>query len=232
MARARPVVAIDGPVGSGKTTVAKLVAQTLGYVFADTGALYRCLALLAREQGVGEGEAARLGAIAAAMIVRFEDAGSRQRVWLGEREVTDAIRLPAISQLASKVSVHPPVRAALLEIQRRMGKDGGVVMEGRDIGTVVFPDAEVKTFLVAPAEVRARRRFEELSAKGVPVDEAQTLAEVRERDRRDEQRALAPLKPARDAILIETAPLSVEGVAARVVELVRAYLARAGQPRS
>jgi CMP/dCMP kinase len=224
MARKRPVVAIDGPVGSGKTTVARLVARKLGYVLADTGAIYRCLALAARREGVDWLNGSNLAALAASMSLNFVDDDDGQRVFLDGSEVTREIREPGISQGASKVSAHPEVRKALMGIQRQMGRNGGVVMEGRDIGTVVFPDAEIKAFISGSPEVRARRRFDELIARGVQVEYDETLREVIERDMRDEQRAVAPLKPAEDAEIIDTGPLTADQVADHIVSRVDSYL--------
>ncbi len=216
------VVAIDGPVGSGKTTVARLVAHKLGYVLVDTGALYRCLALQADQEKIDFDDGETLGRMAAKLQVRFAEGSQGQRVWLAEEEVTTSIREPRISQAASKVSVHPAVRDALLDTQREFGRRQAVVMEGRDIGTVVFPEAPIKVFVQASAEVRARRRFEELRAKGKDVDWQSTLQEVQQRDQRDEQRAVAPLKPAADAVILDTSPLSAEQVADQIVALVEA----------
>lgn len=216
------VVAIDGPVGSGKTTVARLVARKLGYVLVDTGALYRCLALRAEQEKIDLEDGETLGRLAAKLRVRFAEGPAGQRVWLEEEEVTASIREPRISQAASKVSVHPAVRAALLEPQRDFARRGGVVMEGRDIGTVVFPEAPIKVFVQASAEIRARRRYQELQAKGQDVDLPTTLQEVQQRDQRDEQRVVAPLKPAADAVILDTSSLSAEQVADQIVALVEA----------
>ncbi len=229
-ARARPVVAIDGPAGTGKTTVARRTAEELGYTLVDTGAIYRATALAAARAGLpledSPGARAALGALAARLRVAFRAGPEGQRVFLAEDEVTQEIRAPAMSQAASRVSAVPEVRAALLELQRRLGRDGGVVLEGRDIGTVVFPDAEVKVFLTASPEVRAARRQAELEARGVRATFEETLREQLERDARDEGRAVAPLRAAPDAVRIDTGPLALEEVVARVVELVRAALAR------
>lgn len=224
MPRKKPVVAIDGPAGSGKTTVARLVAGALGYCLVDTGALYRCVALAARRQGVDAGDARRLGRVAASIRVHFGESGGPQRVFLGGEDVTDAIREPDVSEDASRVSAHPEVREALLDKQRELGRQGGVVLEGRDIGTVVFPDAEVKVFLTAGVDVRARRRFGELSAKQIDVTLQQTLDDMKSRDRRDESREHAPMKPAEDAEIVATENLSARQVADLVVERVRKFL--------
>jgi cytidylate kinase len=215
------VVAIDGPAGSGKTTVARMVAKELGYILVDTGAIYRCLALLARREGVSDSVGKGLRLLAEGMNIRFEEGQEKQRVWLNDEEVTEEIREPEISSGASRVSVHPEVREALLGIQRKLGSQGGVVMEGRDIGTVVFPDALAKFFLKAPDEVRAKRRYDELVAKGMSVDLDQVLVEVKKRDDRDQSRSVAPLVAADDAKIIETGPLTIEQVVAQVVQTVK-----------
>lgn len=219
--RQRPVVAIDGPAGSGKSTVALRVARALGYLLVDTGAIYRCLALAARWAGVDESDEVALSELAAHLAFRFEERGDERRVWLGSQDVTHLIREPAVSQSASRISALPAVRKALLEVQRDLGREGGVVLEGRDIGTVVFPDAEVKVFLEAPLKLRARRRFEELRAAGKGTTLEDTEREVRERDQRDEKRAVAPLVPAADAVRIDTGPLTLDQVVEAVLDIVQ-----------
>ena len=221
--RTRPVVAIDGPAGSGKSSVARQVAEELNFTLVDTGALCRCVALAAQRSGVDFADGASLGVVAENMRVRFDDTGSGGRVLLDGQDVSAAIRTPLMSQGASKVSAHPEVRAALLEVQREMGEDGGVVLEGRDIGTVVFPDAEVKVFLDASAETRAQRRFVELQTHGQETSLEETLAEVVERDDRDRSRELAPLRAAEDAEIIDTGPLTIPAVVERIAALVRAH---------
>ena len=224
MPRDKPVVAIDGPAGSGKTTVARLVAGMLGYSLVDTGALYRCVALAARLQGVEVEDGERLGQVAASLRVQFQELEGAQGVFLNGEEVTGAIRDPEVSQDASRVSAHPQVRKALLGVQRELGREGGVVLEGRDIGTVVFPDAEVKVFLAASVDVRARRRFDELDAKRIDVTLEETREDMISRDGRDESRDHAPMKPAEDAEIVATENLSAQQVAELVVDRVRTFL--------
>jgi cytidylate kinase len=222
--RVKPiVVAIDGPAGAGKSTVTKRLAARLGYQLLDTGAIYRAVALLGRRRGVDWADEAGLAAIAAGLQISFRIEGEANRICNDGEEVTDAIRTPEMSDGASRVSSLPGVRAALLDLQRRLGAHGGVVAEGRDIGTVVFPAAEAKFFLTATPEERARRRCEELRAKGIAADYDATLAEIRIRDDRDSNRAVAPLVQAADAILVDSTHRSVdeivEGMVARVVQL-------------
>jgi cytidylate kinase len=222
----RPVVAIDGPAGAGKSTVARKVAERLDYVLLDTGALYRTVALAAERRGVSWDDAAALSTFAidlaekrAVQLERGESGALR--VLLSGEDVSRLIRTQSIGQGASKVSAVPGVRAALLSLQRTAGEAGGVVLEGRDIGTVVFPDAEVKLFLTASVEVRAQRRFDELVERGEKPEMAAVRAEVIERDHRDSTRAVAPLRQAEDAVVVDSSALDVNEVVAVVVERVR-----------
>jgi cytidylate kinase len=236
--RKRPIVAIDGPAGAGKSTVARRLADALGYVLVDTGAMYRAVALAATRAGVPWNDAERVAGVARGIVsthaLSFErDAKLGVRVFLrGEwarhqseefpTDISEAIRTPDIAQGASTVSAHGEVRAALLDLQRQAGEKGGVVLEGRDIGTVVFPDAEVKFFLTASPEVRARRRHEELVAKGQNVTFDETLADVKERDARDEGRAVAPLRKAETAVLVDSTPMTIDETVAFMLTKVRA----------
>ena len=206
------VVTIDGPAGAGKSSVAKLLARRLGYRLLDTGAIYRAVALTAQTAGVAWSDAAACAAIARALDIRFDFVGDKNHVYLADHDVTAAIRTPEISQGASQVSAHPAVRAALLELQRRLGAGGGVVVEGRDTGTVVFPTADAKFFLTASEAERARRRVSELAAAGTTVDYEITLREISERDRRDAGRDTAPMIPAPDAVLVDSSAQTLEEV--------------------
>jgi CMP/dCMP kinase len=222
--RLKPIVAIDGPAGSGKTTVSRLVAQRLGYVVLDTGALYRTVALASSRAGL-QPSSAGLPAFCEALVERGAIVleplpGGSARVLLDGEDVSQAIRTPENSQRASEVSVVPGVRAALLELQRRMGESGGVVVEGRDIGSVVFPDAEAKFFLTASIERRAERRHTELSGAAQAPTLSSVLEQVVQRDRRDSERAVSPLVQAPDATLMDSTHLGIEQVVDRIVEAV------------
>jgi cytidylate kinase len=216
----RLVVAIDGPAGAGKSTTARLLAERLGYDLLDTGAIYRVMALLARGQGVSWEDGPGVAALAAGLDLKFRLENQVNRVLVAGADVTTEIRTPEISDGASRVSALPEVRAALLDIQRRLGAQGGVVVEGRDIGTVVFPEAGAKFFLTASTDERARRRVAELQASGRPADLATTRQEMAIRDQRDSNRAVAPLKKADDAVEIDSSVLSPSEVVSRMADVV------------
>ena len=221
------VVAIDGPAGAGKSTVTRRVAAALGYFVLDTGALYRCVALAAGRAGVSlddDEQAARVATeLAERRAIEFvADAERGQRVLLDAEDVALAIRTQAMSEGASRVSALPGVRHALLDLQRGIGKNGGVVVEGRDIGSVVFPDAQAKFFLTATAEERARRRHAELIERGTPADYQVILREVQQRDARDMNRAVAPLVQTPDARVVDSSSMSIDEVVAAIVAQVKA----------
>lgn len=219
----RPVVvAIDGPAGAGKSTVARELAAHLGYSFLDTGALYRAVALLARRRGVSWDDAAAAAELSRDLAIEFRLVGGENRIFVAGEDVSEAIRTAEISEGASRVSGHPEVREALLDLQRRLGRRGGVVAEGRDVGTVVFPDAEAKFFLTADPEVRARRRYDELAAAGRGADYAATREDMQRRDARDVGRSEAPLAQAPDAVRVDSTELALADVVARMLREVRA----------
>jgi cytidylate kinase len=227
MTRPRPVIAIDGPAGAGKSTVARGVAEALGYTLVDTGSLYRAVALLATRQGVRldhreDVERVARDAVASGLLRLARTERNVTRVLLDGEDPGDHLRTPEMSLGASTVSAYPGVREALLEAQRSFGTEGAVVLEGRDIGTVVFPDAEVKVFLTASAAVRAQRRCDELRAKGMTASYETTLADVQRRDQQDSVRAIAPLCQADDATLIDSSELSPTDVIERIAAMARA----------
>ncbi|MGZ3418229.1 MAG: (d)CMP kinase [Polyangiales bacterium] len=223
------IIAMDGPAGAGKSTVARKLAQALGFTLLDTGALYRTVALAADRAGASFDDGARVTAIAEdlvhrAAIVIEPTEGSGMRVRLEGVDVGDAIRSPKMSMGASTVSAIPGVRAALLDLQRDFAREGhakGVVTEGRDIGTVVFPNADLKIFLTASVDERARRRHAELAQKGTVVTLEETRAEVIQRDDQDSKRAIAPLRRADDAVLVDSSEIDLEGTVARILTIVR-----------
>lgn len=220
----RPIiVAVDGPAGAGKSTAARRVAETLGFTLVDTGAIYRTVALAAHRRGVAFDDEDGLAEVVRTLDVSFRFEGGVNHVFLAGEDVTDAIRTPEMSMGASTVSARPAVRAGLLDLQRRLalGTDAaGAVLEGRDIGTVVFPDADVKVFLTARPEIRARRRYDELVAKGVDADFEAVLADQIARDRQDATREVAPLKPADDAHVLDSSDLDLDAVVRRIAAFV------------
>jgi len=215
------IIAIDGPVGSGKSTVARGVAELLGYTYLDSGAMYRALALKANRRGVSLTDAAALEALARETHIDLQRGADGLRVLLDGEDVTLAIRTAEVSQAASHVAIVPGARQVLVDEQRRAGKRGGVVMEGRDIGTVVFPDAELKIFLDASVEVRAERRWLEHQQKGDGLTLPQVVDEVRERDLRDRSRVASPLKRAHDAVLVDNTAMDAVETARLIVRLAR-----------
>jgi cytidylate kinase len=211
----RPVVVtIDGPAGAGKSTVARRLARALGYRLLDTGAIYRAVALAAERAGIAWTDGPAVAQVARDLDIEFAFEGDVNHVKVGGEDVTAAIRTPEMSRGASTVSAHPAVRDALLDLQRRLGAGGGVVVEGRDTGTVVFPGAEAKFYLTASDEERAQRRQAELAAAGVEADFATTLRDMRERDQRDASRDVAPMRAADDAELVDTSGVGLDDVIA------------------
>jgi cytidylate kinase len=223
--RRRPIVAIDGPAGAGKSTIARHLARHFGLLNLETGAMYRAFALKAIAAGISLEDAAALLALSTSTAIALEPTDEGNRVLLDGADVTDQLREPAVTDGASRVSVHPPIRAWMVRLQQELAASGGVVMEGRDIGTVVFPNADVKIFLDAAPEVRGQRRYEQIGPS--TVDEHQPEAIVRElraRDERDRNRADSPLKPAADAILLDSTHLTLDQVVAQAEAIVHARL--------
>jgi cytidylate kinase len=215
------IIAIDGPSGAGKSTLAKTLAKELGFIYLDTGAMYRALALKILRHGIDLADDQKLAQLVDSSAVDLQGDGAELKVLLDGVNVADEIRTPAVSQMASKASALKVVRDRMVELQRRLGRRGSVVAEGRDIGTVVFPEAEVKIFLSASAGERARRRCAELRAAGQPVDLDVTLREIEERDKRDSERALAPLRKADDALMIDSSNSTAGEVADCVLAEIR-----------
>jgi len=219
-------IAIDGPAGSGKSTVARRVAAMLGYLYLDSGAMYRAVALKALERGIPMEDDSQLEALARETHIELkapsavqEAAGLKNRVFLDGREVTEEIRTGEVAQAASRLATIAGVREVLVAEQQRAGQGGGVVMEGRDIGTVVFPNAELKIFLDAAPEVRAQRRWKEHQEKGESMSLLEVLQEVRERDKRDRERKVSPLVRAKDAVLVDNTAMGIEETARLIVFL-------------
>jgi cytidylate kinase len=212
-----PVITVDGPSASGKGTVAQRVAQALQFHYLDSGSLYRLVALQSLEQGVAAEAAAELARLGATLQPRF----AAGRIELGGRDVTDAIRAEDVGRRASQIAVHAPLRAALLDLQKGFQQPPGLVADGRDMGTVVFPAADLKVYLTATPEARAERRHKQLSEKGIPAILADLTADLRMRDARDTQRSSAPLKPAEDAYQFDTSSLTIDEVVAQILDWYR-----------
>jgi CMP/dCMP kinase len=215
------IIAIDGPSGAGKSTLGRRLARELGLLYIDTGAMYRAVALAAAEAGVDLSDAERVAAVARRVSIRLEGDPDSLRVRLDGRDVSSEIRGEGVGSAASVVSTIPEVRREMVGRQREMGRAGGVVLDGRDIGTVVFPSADVKFFLTADARERARRRFDEERAGTRPQSFEETLADINERDLRDSTRDDSPLRVAEDAVVINTTELSVDEVFARMLQVIR-----------
>ena len=221
----RIVIAIDGPAGAGKSTIARALANHFGYVNLETGAMYRSLALKALQTATPLDNEAALAALLGGTRIDLVPTAEGNRVMLDGHEVTERLRAGDVTAAASRVSVYPSVRTAMVERQRAMGSQGGVVMEGRDIGTVVFPRAEAKIFLVADQNTRASRRILQVNATGDAAREQQLTADLKERDARDSQRATAPLRAAEDAVTLDSTHLNLEEVVAEAIRIVEQKLA-------
>ena len=217
-------MAIDGPAGSGKSTVAKLAAKKLGYRYLDTGAMYRTATLISMQSGISPAEEDKLVREVEAHEMLFEDADGRSRVILDGKDVSEDIRLPELTRLIGPVCEVPGIRRIMGDLQRKLGGQGGVVLEGRDISTVIFPEAEVKIYLDAAPEVRTRRRMMELNGRGVSAKFDEVLKDIVARDRRDLSREVAPLKKAEDAVEIDTSEMNIDEVVGIVIGLVDKYV--------
>jgi cytidylate kinase len=220
--RKRLTIAIDGPSGAGKSTIARSLAKRLGYVYIDTGAMYRSVALRVKERDISPEDEFGINQLASSLHITFIIEGENNLIFYDGENVTEAIRTPEISRLASLISKQKGLREVLVQMQREMGKGGGAILEGRDIGTVVFPDADVKFYLDAESEERVRRRYNEMVEKGVNVDFKETQEELIQRDHNDMYRAHSPLKKAVDAVLIDSTHCSVEEVMKEMVHIVKA----------
>ncbi|MFR3785769.1 MAG: (d)CMP kinase [Agathobaculum desmolans] len=214
-------VAIDGPSGAGKSTVARAAAARLGYVYVDTGAMYRAIGLAVCRRGIAEEDTAGIIAVLPKIRLAITYQNGTQHVVLNGEDVSEAIRTPEIARYASKVSAVPAVRQFLLDVQRGMAENGNILMDGRDIGTVILPQAQVKIFLTASVEARAERRYLELCEKGQAVTREQVAADIAERDRQDMTRAIAPLRQAEDAVLLDTSALTLEESIQAVLRIIQ-----------
>lgn len=223
-------VALDGPSGAGKSTIAKRAADRLGFLYADTGALYRAIAYKAVSEGFDAGTPEGRAELLSGLDVKLSHSDGVQSVWVNGCDVSDKIRTPEVSAVASDISKYPEVRAYLLDLQRDIAKNNDIIMDGRDIGTVVLPDASIKIFLTASPEIRARRRFEELSAKGDGISYEEVLKAVVQRDYNDSHRDIAPLKQAEDAMLIDSSEMTADEVTQKLVEAVGSYKKKSEKP--
>jgi cytidylate kinase len=213
------IIAIDGPAGAGKSTVARFVAQRLNYIYIDTGAMYRAVAWAAQAKKISPANDDAMAELTRSLSIQLYYCDGQQRINVDGRDVSEEIRTPGVSRIVSAVSAIPAVRAALLELQREMAKAGGVVMDGRDIGTCVLPNADVKIFLTASIDERARRRWLELQEKGFTTDLEQLKQEIALRDKMDSERELAPLRQAEDATLIDTSSMTIDQAVDAIIAL-------------
>ncbi|MFH5811411.1 (d)CMP kinase [Companilactobacillus sp. FL22-1] len=216
-------IAIDGPASAGKSTIAKLIAKKLNFVYCDTGAMYRTVTLLAKKHNVGYGDTLNILKLMSEHKIHFLNQADGQHVLLDDEDVSDAIRTEEITNNVSQVSAIKEVRTELVKMQRQMADDVSIVMDGRDIGTTVLPDAQVKIFLIASVEVRAQRRFKENQERGIKTPLKELQDEIAARDYKDSHRAISPLKKASDAIEVDTSDMTIEQVVNRVIEIVNEH---------
>ncbi|MBR6391125.1 MAG: (d)CMP kinase [Lachnospiraceae bacterium] len=214
-------IAIDGPAGAGKSTIAKIVSAKLGYIYVDTGAMFRAVAYDCTLNGIDAGDTERISSLASSADISIRYVGDVQRVFLNDVDVTDHLRNEAVGNMASVVAQIPVVRSVLLDLQRKLARENDVVMDGRDIGTCVLPDAELKVYLTASSAVRAKRRYDELVAKGENPDITVIEKDIIERDERDMNREIAPLKQADDAVLVDSSYMTIDEVTDRIISLAR-----------
>ena len=215
-------IAIDGPSGAGKSTVASSLGKRLGYLYIDTGAMYRSVALGVKKKGIFPEDELAVSQLASSLHITFVTEGKQTRIFCEGEDITEAIRTPEVSRLASSISRQKGVREALVQMQRELGREGGVILEGRDIGTVVFPDADVKFYLDAEGDERVRRRYHEMVEKGVKVDFKETQEELLQRDHNDMHRSHSPLRKADDALFIDSTHRSVEEIVEEMIRIVKA----------
>jgi len=218
------IITIDGPSGAGKSTVSQLLAERLKYKYIDTGALYRIVALKVKQMNIDPESEEELHSLCSRLDISFDQKDGELRIFLEGKDVTEEIRAPEMSLLASKISAKKVVRDALFDMQRKLGNEGGVVMEGRDMGTVVFPEAEIKFFLDASLEVRGKRRFKQYLEKGKVFSLNQITCEIEKRDLDDSKRALSPLKPTNGATVIDSTKMSVEEVVGEMLKVIQQHL--------
>jgi len=215
------IITIDGPAGSGKSTVSRLVAKKLNFLYLDTGAMYRAVALQARRMGIDLSDGKKLWRLCEHLDLNFKTDGYHTRLCIGEEDISSAIRTPEMDMLSSRVSAIGEVRTAMTELQRKIGKGGGLVAEGRDMGTVVFPDADHKFFLTASPEIRAERRYRERVDRGESVSKTEVEMELRKRDNQDKTRSIAPLVPAEDAKVIDSTRLNPDQIVDQILICVK-----------
>ncbi|NLD36665.1 MAG: (d)CMP kinase [Desulfatiglans sp.] len=220
----QPVITIDGPAGAGKSTVSRTLAKRLNLVYLDTGAMYRAVALQAKRENIPFSDGNALYRMCERINIHFKVNGDNSTIYIDNEDVSVQIRMPEMDMLSSSVSAVPEVRKAMTALQRKIGEKGGIVAEGRDMGTVVFPDADFKFFVTASPEVRAQRRYDERKARNEVIDINKVEADIRKRDEQDQSRKLAPLKPADEAILIDTSGMEID----RVIEIILSHIKSAG----